>query len=1216
MAPRRQHEAITIESSDEQSGDDAVSLQDVELDNTDGGARSEAKDDDEDVDMEEVDVSAPRNEYASVHVPVSDAPAGPSDDADRPSAPSGAATSPVYHDGKGQPRANISLTFDEESNTTPSKQRNARPLSAITPRDRAARLEGHKLHVLAILAHTKMRNRWINDEEVRSLLYNMSPQPLRQKLRYIHPKKEPLQRERVRMFESFMVELVRWWAVRFYLDPDKTAAGALRQPDASLLTGAFPRRGRRVDGWVVESAAEREARHSRESQAAHQEGNQESGTKDRKGKRKANTSQVSKPQKASEITVFHPGSDPAARPLYLRLLPAPEPMTSAKDLLAAAKARSGSRETSAQLFCGLCRSLGIPARLVVSPQVASWSVGAGKVGQTVGATDSEQRNGSAGQRKGRQRKQGASKQTPSQRMARRGSEEATSDDFDFSEGFSTALNESTKKANRTPTSRAASSAQQSRQASVESSKQPAKAANGSSSRPVSLASGSVSAAEEVSEPTGGASRGRTVGRKKASAPKQTGKTNATPEKAANEKAKKANNAKGEAKNDDYRDEKWRNLSAPLDIEFKPKLRATKIAAPKESALEAQEFDDVEPVDLSSPPTMWVEVFSKPYQKWITVDPVRARIAPTGNRQMEPAGSDRSNKLVYVMAFEEDGYARDVTARYTKTLYSRISKMRPPGGNRKGTASGDWWESIATMLHRPQRLGRDAAEDAELEEAASKEPMPNSVGGFKDHPVFALERHLKRDEALHPYTQIGTFQGIPVFHRKHVVLLRSARQWFNQGRKVKDGEEALKWVKTRGYTINSRRAEEQARAEGAEEPQEGLYGQFQTELYVPPPVQDGRIPKNHFGNIDLFVPTMLPEGAAHIPHNGAAKVARKLGIDYAEAIVGFEFRKHRSMPRLLGIVVPEDQEEAVVDAYWESEHAAAEKELSRQQERALRHWRKMFNALKIARRVQEQYGQQGAQQEGEEGAQHHQQDAPVAGGGFIPNGERSDEEAQHKQSPGADAASNPVEPSEMTAKLQKYGSLRARTSGTKRVADSSDDASDNDSAAYDDDSRVEAAEQDKSQHSIALQGTEYDDRSHEDVPLDMAGPRGAIVSLADLARQGNGRRGSRSDNTVPSVTTEEPVASKTGNARRPRLVLKQGSKGGPPQSTASDARAKRQTTRQPAPKRRRKQDSVEAAGDDTVQTTKPGGAAPLRRSARGAAAQARAKVVLESSSGEE
>ncbi len=77
--------------------------------------------------------------------------------------------------------------------------------------------------------------------------------------------------------------------------------------------------------------------------------------------------------------------------------------------------------------------------------------------------------------------------------------------------------------------------------------------------------------------------------------------------------------------------------------------------------------------------------------------------------------------------------------------------------------------------------------------------------------------------------------------------------------VKDGEAALKWVKSRGYTLANKRAEEQARLEGREVAQEGLYAEFQTQqLYVPPPVgPDGVIPQTGSATSTIFVPSMLP-----------------------------------------------------------------------------------------------------------------------------------------------------------------------------------------------------------------------------------------------------------------------------------------------------------------------------------------------------------------------
>ena len=47
-------------------------------------------------------------------------------------------------------------------------------------------------------------------------------------------------------------------------------------------------------------------------------------------------------------------------------------------------------------------------------------------------------------------------------------------------------------------------------------------------------------------------------------------------------------------------------------------------------------------------------------------------------------------------------------------------------------------------------------------------------------------------------------------------------------------------------------------------------------------------------------------------NGIAKIARKLGINYAEATIDFEFVKRRSVPVSLGIVVAKENEQMLLE----------------------------------------------------------------------------------------------------------------------------------------------------------------------------------------------------------------------------------------------------------------------------------------------------------------
>lgn len=46
----------------------------------------------------------------------------------------------------------------------------------------------------------------------------------------------------------------------------------------------------------------------------------------------------------------------------------------------------------------------------------------------------------------------------------------------------------------------------------------------------------------------------------------------------------------------------------------------------------------------------------------------------------------------------------------------------------------------------------------------------------------------------------------------------------------------------------------------------LFGIWQTTDYVPPEAKDGKVPRNEYGNVDLFMDKMLPKGCVHIKRN--------------------------------------------------------------------------------------------------------------------------------------------------------------------------------------------------------------------------------------------------------------------------------------------------------------------------------------------------------------
>ena len=144
-------------------------------------------------------------------------------------------------------------------------------------------------------------------------------------------------------------------------------------------------------------------------------------------------------------------------------------------------------------------------------------------------------------------------------------------------------------------------------------------------------------------------------------------------------------------------------------------------------------------------------------------------------------------MTYVIAFEDDGSARDVTRRYVKAYNGKTRRHRVEvmsGGER-------WWRRVMKMFRRSYPLDRDQLEDAELSAKEAQEPMPRNVQDFKGHPYYALERHMKRHEVIHPKREVGKVSAgrsndalETIYRRRDVHSVKSAEKWYRLGREIK------------------------------------------------------------------------------------------------------------------------------------------------------------------------------------------------------------------------------------------------------------------------------------------------------------------------------------------------------------------------------------------------------------------------------------------------
>ncbi|OQE05769.1 hypothetical protein PENVUL_c022G05969 [Penicillium vulpinum] len=394
-----------------------------------------------------------------------------------------------------------------------------------------------------------------------------------------------------------------------------------------------------------------------------------------------------------------------------------------------------------------------------------------------------------------------------------------------------------------------------------------------------------------------------------------------------------------------------------------------------------------PTSRESPfPVFWVEAFNAAAQKWVPIDPVVTKSLAKPSK-FEPPASDSLNLMNYVVGFEDDASARDITRRYVKAFNAKTRKLRV-----ETTRNGEkWWDTALQAYEKPFFEDRDEAEISELTSKSAAEPMPRNIQDFKDHPVYALERHVRRNEVIHPKRIIGHV-GLgkstsrseisePVYRRSDLHIVRSSDKWYRLGRDVRVGEQPLKRVaasrnKSGGFSDD----------EDENEPQEtALYAEFQTEIYIPPPVVQGRIPKNAYGNLDVYVPSMVPPGGVHIRRPEAVRAARILGIDYADAVTGFDFRGRRGTAVLGGIVVAVEYQEALEEVLRgledERRHAALEARTAE----ALRFWRLFLMKLRIAERVKE-YASDDEEQKLED--TESEMDVTDTGGGFFPEADQA------------------------------------------------------------------------------------------------------------------------------------------------------------------------------------------------------------------------------------
>ncbi|TYH62035.1 hypothetical protein ES332_D07G091300v1 [Gossypium tomentosum] len=395
------------------------------------------------------------------------------------------------------------------------------------------------------------------------------------------------------------------------------------------------------------------------------------------------------------------------------------------------------------------------------------------------------------------------------------------------------------------------------------------------------------------------------------------------------------------------------------------------------------------------PLFWAEVYCDGENltgKWVHVDAVNAII--DGEQKVEDAAAACKTSLRYVVAFAGHG-AKDVTRRYCMKWY----KIAPKRVN------STWWDSVLAPLRQlesggmggtikvsehpgenssldrvilPEKSGQEASkeygskievessvkgsfvatrnslEDMELETRALTEPLPTNQQAYKNHALYALERWLTKYQILHPKGPIlGFCSGHPVYPRSCVQTLKTRERWLREGLQIKGTETPVK-VLEQSTKLKKARVSEDVYDEIDSKETIELYGKWQLEPLLLPRAVNGIVPKNERGQVDVWSEKCLPPGTVHIRLPRVFVVAKRLEIDYAPAMVGFEFRNGRAVPVYDGIVVCTEFKDAILEAYAEEEERRAAEEKKQTEAQAISRWYQLLSSVITRQKLNSYY----------------------------------------------------------------------------------------------------------------------------------------------------------------------------------------------------------------------------------------------------------------------
>ncbi|CUM62946.1 uncharacterized protein PRCAT00000506001 [Priceomyces carsonii] len=330
---------------------------------------------------------------------------------------------------------------------------------------------------------------------------------------------------------------------------------------------------------------------------------------------------------------------------------------------------------------------------------------------------------------------------------------------------------------------------------------------------------------------------------------------------------------------------------------------------------------------------------------------------------------------HVVAFEKNNSVIDVSSRYMMDIsYRKFGKLdlRTIAGRCELL-----FESLLHMLNRRHDISKSVKEQNCLTEVALLNcEIPMSLSSLKRSPNFVAISSLRFNEVI-PLNQksIGSvklyLRTEPIFLKNCVIVGKSEEQWKFLGRSVKLNEKDRPIKITRVSNPKSlyrkRRFNQHILSGNSDLNCVKLYAFHQTCPFIRESITYNRLPKNQFGNIEIFRNCMIPDGSSWVVlpeieillrsfKSKNISIPIEADLDYIPVVVGFNFSANGSItPVKKGVLVLKLDEILAKKIWFYCTIAMRKIKIQERKKMALYSWSSLLRRIRIKHRLDESYG---------------------------------------------------------------------------------------------------------------------------------------------------------------------------------------------------------------------------------------------------------------------